>query len=164
MLNPLSAIRIIFWKYTALVLWMAASPYAVWYCVQTSIPPILKGVHSFTELLVGLAYLPGGAGTVFGGYVNGMLMDWNYRATAKKINHTIDRVSGDNLERFPIEDAGARGAWYLLIVYTYALAGYGWSIKPQTSPAVPLILQVVLAARCTLFRANFQYSIGRNLP
>lgn len=154
-LNPLAAIRIIFWKDTALVLWMAASPYAVWYCVQTSIPPIYKSVYHFSELQVGLAYLTGGAGTVLGGYANGKLMDWNYRVTAKKIGHTIDKVSGDDLKHFPIERARARGAWYLLAAYMCALMGYGWSVMAQTSAAVPLVLQFVLAALCTCFQQTF---------
>lgn len=155
MLNPLAAIRIIFWKDAALVLWMAASPYAVWYCVQTSIPPIYKNVYHFSELQVGLAYLTGGAGTVLGGYANGKLMDWNYRVVARKIGHTIDKVSGDDLKHFPIERARARGGRYLLATYTCALAGYGWSVMAQTSAAVPLVLQFVLAALCTCFQQTF---------
>lgn len=155
MLNPLAAIRIIFWKDTSLALWMAASPYAVWYCVQTSIPPTYKSVYNFSELQVGLAYLPGGAGTVIGGYANGKFMDWNYRVTARKIGHTIDKVSGDDLKRYPIERARSRGGWYLLVIYICALVGYGWSVIAQTSAAVPLVLQFVLAALCTCFQQTF---------
>lgn len=154
MLNPFAAIRIIFWKDTALVLWMAASPYAVWYCVQTSIPSIYKHTYHFSELQVGLAYLTGGAGTVLGGYANGKFMDWNYRVTAKQIGHIIDQISGDDLTRFPIERARARGGWYLLITYTCALVGYGWSVT-RTSAAAPLILQFIIAALCTYFQQTF---------
>ena len=50
MVNPLAAIRILFWKDTALVLWMAGSPYAVWYAVQASIPPIYKDIYHFNDL------------------------------------------------------------------------------------------------------------------
>lgn len=155
MLSPLAAIRIIFWKDTALVLWMAASPYAVWYCVQTSIPSIYQRIYHFSDLQVGLAYLTGGAGTVLGGYANGKFMDWNYRVTAKKIGHIIDKVSGDDLNRFPIERARARGGWYLLITYICALVGYGWAVMTRTSAAVPLTLQFIIAALCTYFQQTF---------
>ena len=64
---PMAAIRILFWKDTALVLWMAGSPYAVWYAVQTSIPSIYAGIYHFNELQIGLSYLTGGFGTVSGG-------------------------------------------------------------------------------------------------
>lgn len=96
--NPLTALRIIFFKDTALVLWMAASPYAVWYCVQASIPAIYGDTYAFNAFQIGLAFLTGGFGTVLGGYANGKFMDWNYKTVAKQIGHTIDRVSGDNLD------------------------------------------------------------------
>ena len=153
--NPYAAIRIIFYKDTALVLWMAASPYAVWYCVQTSIPAIYRGAYHYNDLQIGLSYLTGGAGTVMGGYANGKLMDWNYRMTAKSIGHTIDKVSGDNLDHFPIEKARARGAVYLLAVYIGALVGYGWSVQRVVHASVPLILQFLLAALCTCFQQTF---------
>lgn len=155
MANPMAAIRIVFWKDTALVLWMAGSPYAVWYAVQASIPTIYKDIYHFNELQIGLAYLTGGFGTVSGGYLNGKLMDWNYKATARSIGHTIDKVSGDDMNNFPIERARARGSYYLLLIYTAALAGYGWSVQARAHEAVPLILQYVLAALCTSFQQTF---------
>ena len=155
MANPMAAIRILFWKDTALVLWMAGSPYAVWYAVQASIPTIYKDIYHFNELQIGLAYLTGGFGTVSGGYLNGKLMDWNYKATARSIGHTIDKVSGDDMNNFPIERARARGSYYLLLVYIAALAGYGWSVQARAHEAVPLILQYVLAALCTSFQQTF---------
>ena len=155
MTNPMAAIRILFWKDTALVLWMAGSPYAVWYAVQASIPTIYKDIYHFNELQIGLAYLTGGFGTVSGGYLNGKLMDWNYKATARSIGHTIDKVSGDDMNNFPIDRARARGSYYLLLVYIAALAGYGWSVQARAHEAVPLILQYVLAALCTSFQQTF---------
>ncbi|KAL9136203.1 MAG: hypothetical protein Q9175_002592 [Cornicularia normoerica] len=155
MANPMAAIRILFWKDTALVLWMAGSPYAVWYAVQASIPSIYKDIYHFNELQIGLSYLTGGFGTVSGGYLNGKLMDWNYKATARSIGHTIDKVSGDNLSNFPIERARARGSYYLLAVYIAALAGYGWSVEARAHEAVPLVLQYMLAALCTCFQQTF---------
>ena len=155
MANPMAAIRIIFWKDTALVLWMAGSPYAIWYAVQASIPSIYKDIYHFNELQIGLSYLTGGFGTVSGGYLNGRLMDWNYKAIARSVGHTIDRVSGDDLNNFPIERARARGSYYLLAVSIAALAGYGWSVQARAHESVPLILQYVLAALCTSFQQTF---------
>ena len=54
-------------------------------------------------------------------------MDYNYRATARKINWSIDNVSGDNLKDFPIERARARGSgWLLLMLFV-------WMLQPRTS-------------------------------
>lgn len=121
LLNILDCLKILIWKDTAVILWMAASPYAVYYCVQTSIPSIYKDIYGFNELKIGLSYLPGGAGVVLGGYVNGKMMDINYTITAKKIGLAIDRVSGDGLSHFPIENARARGCWVLLLAYTISI-------------------------------------------
>ncbi|KAM0795979.1 major facilitator superfamily domain-containing protein [Usnea florida] len=153
--NPVAAIRILFWKDTALVLWMAGSPYAVWYAVQASIPSIYKDIYGFNELQIGLSYLTGGVGVVSGGYLNGKLMDRNYKATARSIGHTIDKVSGDDLNNFPIERARARSSYYILAVYITALAGYGWAVQARAHEAVPLVLQYVLAALCTCFQQTF---------
>ena len=153
--NPLAPIRIILWKDTALILWMAGSPYAVWYCVQASIPTIYKDVYGFNEIQIGLSYLTGGVGVVFGGYANGKLMDRNYKITAREAGHAIDKVSGDNLSNFPIERARSRGSWCLLTIYICALTGYGWSVQANAHESVPLMLQFVLAALCTSFQQTF---------
>ncbi|MCJ1468272.1 hypothetical protein MMC07_006900 [Pseudocyphellaria aurata] len=155
MANPVACLKIIFWKDTSLVLWQAASPYAVWYCVQTSLPHIYKDIYGFNELGIGLSYLPGGFGTVLGGYANGKLMDFNYKATARQAGHTIDKISGDDLDEFPIERARARGSWYLLAVYICGLAGYGWSVVAHAHASVPLMLQFVLSILCTCFQQTF---------
>lgn len=153
--NPWAAVRIIFWKDTALVLWMAGSPYAIWYCVQASLPLIYKEIYGFNDFQIGLSYLTGGFGTVVGGYANGKLMDRNYKMTARRIGHTVDKVSGDDLNHFPIEKARARGSWYILAVYLCALSGYGWAINFHAHVSIPLILQFVLAAICTAFQQTF---------
>ena len=141
MLNPLPCLRIIFWKDAALVLWMHASYYMVDYSIQTSIPSSFKDIYHFNELEIGLAYLPRSAGIICGGYVNGKVMDRNYRTTANQIGHTIDRERGDDLRHFPIERARTRGSWYLLTILTATLIGYGWALEQRSHVSVPLLLQ-----------------------
>lgn len=143
MLNPLPCLRVIFWKDAALVLWMHASYYMVDYSIQTSIPSSFKDIYHFNELKIGLAYLPRGIGIISGGYVNGKLMDRNYRTTAKEIGHTIDRERGDDLRHFPIERARTRGSWYLLATLTGSLIGYGWALEQRSHVSIPLLLQFI---------------------
>jgi len=152
MANPSACLRILFWRDTALVLWMSSSPHAVWYCIQTSIPLIYKDTYGFNELQIGLTYLPGATGVILGSYLNGKMMDRNYRVTARSIGRTIDKVSGDDLDDFPIEKARARGSYYLLIVYTCALAGYGWVLRRRVHEGVPLPLQLMLGMLWTSFQ------------
>ena len=143
MLNPLPCLRVILWKDAALILWMHASYYMVDYSIQTSIPSSFKDIYHFNDLEIGLVYLPRSAGIITGGYVNGKLMDRNYRSTAKGIGHTIDRECGDDLRHFPIERARTRGSWYLLLILTGTLIGYGWALEQRSHVSIPLLLQFI---------------------
>ena len=142
-LNPLSCLRIIFWKDAAQILWVHGSFYLVDYSIQTSIPSSFKDVYRFNELEIGLSYLPRGVGIILGGYANGKMMDRNYNATANQIGHTIDRDRGDDLNHFPIEKARTRGSWYLLGMLTCDLIGYGWALHQHSHVSIPLILQFI---------------------
>jgi MFS family permease len=63
--SPLASIRVISYLDTSLALWLSAFYYALWYCIQTSIPSTFKASpYSFNELQVGLAYLPGSVGVI----------------------------------------------------------------------------------------------------
>ncbi|KEF54925.1 uncharacterized protein A1O9_09368 [Exophiala aquamarina CBS 119918] len=139
--NPLACLRIIFHLDTFLVLWMHGSFYTVDYSLVAAIPDIYSQMYHFNEFQIGLAYLPRGIGIIIGGYCIGKVMDYNYKSTARKINWTIDSVSGDNLKDFPIERARARGSDWLLLVSTLGLIGYGWAVHYQVHVSVLLILQ-----------------------
>ena len=143
LLDPLESLRIIFWKDSALILWMHGWFYLVDYCIQTTIPSTYKDVYHFNELQIGLSFLPRGAGIILGGYTNGKLMDRNYRVTAAQIGHTINSRAGDNINNFPIERARTRNSWYLFGLLSFVLIGYGWSIQKHSHVSVPLILQFV---------------------
>ena len=131
------------WRDAALILWMHASYYMVDYSIQTSIPSSFNDIYNFNELETGLAYLPRSAGIITGGYINGKMMDRNYKVTAKEIGHTIDRECGDDLRHFPIERARTRGSWYLLAILTGTLIGYGWALEQRSHVSIPLILQFI---------------------
>ena len=153
--NPFACLRIIFWRDTALVLWMQASFYSIWYCIQTSIPLIYKEIYHFNEIEIGLSFLTGGVGVILGGFVTGRMLDRNYKLTANEIHHTVDRISGDDMKNFPIERARSRGTWPLLGISTCALIGYGWAVQTRAHPSIPLMLQLVLGFMCTVFNQIF---------
>ncbi|CAF9912234.1 MAG: hypothetical protein HETSPECPRED_000882 [Heterodermia speciosa] len=150
-----SPFRIVFYKDTALTLWMAASAYANYYCIQASNAPIYKDIYQFNELEIGLAYLPGGAGVVLGAYANGKLMDRNYALTAKEIGHEIDHVTGDDLDIFPIERARVRSCWILIGISSCGWIGYGWALEKSVHASVPLLLQLMHGFLCTCILQTF---------
>ncbi|KAK8090908.1 hypothetical protein PG994_000413 [Apiospora phragmitis] len=113
--NPFSSLRLIFYWDISLVLFLAASPYSLWYLIQTSIPIIYGAAgYDFREIYVGLTYLAGGFGVIAGGFINGRLMDWNYRVVARQAELPVDKHSGDNMSKFPIERARSRGSMLIL--------------------------------------------------
>lgn len=141
--SPLASIRIIFYPDAFLCLYLHGSFYVVDYSLATAIPAIYTSVYHFNALDVGLAYLPRGVGIIIGGFLNGKLMDHNYRVTARSIGFVVDRVHGDDLVEFPIERARSRGAYCLLLIAVATLVGYGWAVHQHLHFSVLLVLQFV---------------------
>lgn len=147
--NPMPSLRIVFHLDTFLALWLAGSPYALWFCVQTSTTPVFAVTYSFNPLYVGLCFLAGGVGIILGGFIAGKLMDMNYRHVATADGFPIDRIRGDDVTQFPIEKARSRGSIRILLASLCVVVGYGWVVERRTHPAVPLIFQGYLGCKCT---------------
>lgn len=151
--NPFTSLRLVFYCDTFIALWLAASPYAVWYLIQTSITSIYgqgDGGYGFKDIYVGLCYIPGGAGVVTGGFIAGRIMDMNYKHIAAKAGFSTNKNDNHNIHDFPIEKARSRFSLVILTVSMCLLVGYAWAVKYKVHPAVPLILQFFLGAKCTI--------------
>ncbi|KAK2751716.1 hypothetical protein FQN55_009157 [Onygenales sp. PD_40] len=162
--NPFVSLRIIFYWDTFLILWLAASAYAVWYCIQTSIPLIYGRDYALNDLIVGLCFVPGGAGVIFGGLISGRLLDWNYKRAMEEearlpIGNNIDQIGEGRADSphqsFPFEKARSRGSMTILCLCTAALIGYGWAIEYHAHMSIPLILQFIIGAKCTIVLQMF---------
>jgi len=162
--NPMTSIRLIFYPDTFLALWVAASPYAIWFCVQTSITPIFTNNYRFNELQVGASFLTGAVGIIVGGFISGWMMDKNYRFVAQSAGFTIDRVRGDDLTNFPIEYARSRGSITLMLTSLWATVLYGTVVQKRVHPAVPLLMQAFLGCKCTVLHQNFSALIVDYFP
>jgi len=93
-------------------------------------------------------------------------MNRDYRLTAKDNGFTIDKVSGDDMQHFPIEKARFRSILYPAVISSVCIAGYGWSLhahivspcqlvaEPNTdkmkSVAAPLVLQFFIGAMISM--------------
>ncbi|KAK3935807.1 major facilitator superfamily domain-containing protein [Diplogelasinospora grovesii] len=151
--NPFASLRIVFYADTFLTLWLAASPYALWFCVQTSITPIFALGYGFNPLYVGLCFLTGGAGIIAGGFITGKLMDANYKHVAKKAGISIDRGRGEDMSEFPIEHARSRGSIRIITVSLCAVIGYGL-----------LVFQAYLGCKCTVLHQVYSALIVDLFP
>ena len=56
------------------------------------------------------------------------VMDWDYKVTVKKISSEVDNVRGDDLSKFPIEQARSRLSWVFHILQCSFALAYGWAI------------------------------------
>ncbi|KKY27862.1 putative major facilitator superfamily [Phaeomoniella chlamydospora] len=92
--------------------------------LAATIPSTFKAEpYAFSELEVGLAYLPGSLGVIVSMYVTGKALDNNYDRAAREMGFTVDKVKGDDLTNFPIERARSRWCAYLLLLSLAAIAG-----------------------------------------
>lgn len=149
--NPFSCLSIIFARDTALVLWLASCNYAVWYCVTASIPQIYADIYGWSELNIGLAYLPAALTIFASGFITGPWNNYKYRKTAREEGLPADshRVDG-----FPIEKARARQLWPSFFITHLGIAGLGWAVQQRAHPAVPLVIQAITGCiQSTLFFA-----------
>lgn len=139
--NPLRTVRIIMEKDMAVVLFYNAMIYTAFYDVVASIPSLFAEIYHFNDLQIGLCYIPFGIGCCTASFVNGRMLDRNYKRVAKKIGFSIDRKHGDDLRHFPIEKARIDLIWPLLTFGLSCYLCYGWVLEKNADLAWPLILQ-----------------------
>lgn len=139
--NPLKTIHIILEKDVAVVLVYNALIYTAFYDVVASMPKLFLEIYHFNDLQIGLCYIPFGAGCAIASFVNGKMLDHNYKRVARSIGFTIDRKHGDDLRHFPIERARIEPIWPMLIAGLSCYLCYGWVLEKNANLAAPLILQ-----------------------
>jgi len=80
-------------------------------------------------------------------------MNWDYRCTARRYDLVIDKVSGDDMTRFPIEKSRYRSIWYPVIISSICIQGYGWSLEKRTvSQFLSHNLEILMVQSQLLFR------------
>lgn len=147
--NLLPCFRLILHKDTAIVLFSNAMFYMKYSCVQASLAPLLQDKYGLGVLQVGFCYLAFGSATAIASYGVGMIADYDYRQTARSHNLSIDRVRGDDLEKFPIEKARLRTVWLYIFISATATLGYGWTLEYRTNIATPLVMQFLIGLAVT---------------
>ncbi|KAL5352204.1 hypothetical protein ACLOAV_002151 [Pseudogymnoascus australis] len=142
--NPLKTIYIIAEKDVALVLIYNSLIYTAFYDVIASMPVMFKQTYGFNDLEIGLCYLPFGFGCAVTSFLNGKLLDRNYKRIAKRIGFSIDRKHGDDLRYFPIEEARIGIMWPILSVGLASILCYGWAMEMNAPLAAPLVLTFLI--------------------
>jgi multidrug resistance protein len=132
--------------------------YAIWSMVTASTTGLFKSRFGLSEMLVGVAFLPNGLGTIVGSAIVGKLMTGDYAAAEDvyKALHDLppdQKLSSKNVPPdFPIEHTRLRHLPWIATVFTLSTALYGFSLSSPSMTsrqgwiAVPLTLQFLIAA------------------
>ena len=103
--NPLKTLLIILEKDAALILLNNSLVYVAYFDVITSLPQLLREIYGFSDLHIGLSYIPYGMGCLASSIVSGRLLDWNFHRVAKQHGFDANKKWGNDLRTFPIEKA-----------------------------------------------------------
>jgi predicted MFS family arabinose efflux permease len=139
--NPFPCLRIVFHKDTGLVLVSNAIFYTIYSCVQASLSTLFAKIYHLNPIQVGLCYLAYGIGCAIASYGTGKIIDRDYQKTASAIGHSINKIAGDDLTKFPIERARLRSIFWFITIAVACTLGYGWTLHARTHISAPLILQ-----------------------
>ncbi|KAK0621721.1 major facilitator superfamily domain-containing protein [Bombardia bombarda] len=138
--NPFNVLRVVVEKDLAMLLFYSTMVYLVFILICATLSTEFARIYHYSNLQIGLCYLPYGFGCLVAAVFQGRVLDWNYRRLAHKIGFTIDYKRGDDLSKFPIEKARIEPCLPLLVVGIAATICYGWVLQAETSLAGPLVL------------------------
>ena len=103
--------------------------YMVYCCLNASLSTLFISVYKLDQLQAGLIYLPFGAGAAISTVLSGRFLDHSYRVTAKNYGLPVDRARGDDLNKFPIEEARLRIIHLPMLFTACCVIGYGWTVR-----------------------------------
>lgn len=126
--------------------------YAEFYAITATISTLFQPTYPFlNETTTGLCFLAIGGGMMFGGVVNGKLLDWQYQRVKRKALRRLEQEPENTVkpedvtkeEHFPLELARLSMMPAAFAVYAAACIGYGWCLSTGVNIAGPLILQII---------------------
>ncbi|GME62635.1 MFS general substrate transporter [Neofusicoccum parvum] len=146
-------LRFLFEKDVFITLLFGGIVYTVWSMITSSTPSLFQSLYHIDDLLLGLAFLPNGAGCVLGSYGAGLLMDFDYKRTVAETSS-----SSPAAESFSIERARLRSAPWFAAAFALAVAAYGFALGGGIDRA--LVLQFAASASAAaLFAVNTALAI-----
>ena len=113
--NPLTTLKLLFELPTGLVLLCNGVLFAGYYFVTSSVPSQFQEIYGVNDLKVGLIFIAPGFGTPMGAWVNGYLVDGNYRRIAALEGLPIANKGKQDVKNFPIEKARLQIALPMLV-------------------------------------------------
>ena len=140
--NPLSCLVALWNKSNFIIIMVGGLQYAVFGCLAASLSAQMIEVHSLNYLMAGLIYLPAGVAGILAAYFTGILLDHEYRITARRHGLPVSKSDND-IAAFPIEEARLRSIFCFFGLSSLATAGYGWTVQAQVHIIAPFIMQFI---------------------
>ncbi|KAK1529911.1 major facilitator superfamily transporter [Colletotrichum paranaense] len=150
--------------------------YAIWNMVTTSTTPLFKERFGLNELLLGVAFIPNGIGTIVGSVFAGKLLTRDYKAVETKYKETHNIPYDEELSPkdiapdFPLEQARLRRLPWIVFLFVASIVGYGFSLAYPNAVsrpgwiALPLTMQFLIAASANAIFALNQTIISDLCP
>ncbi|KAK7917293.1 hypothetical protein PG985_010901 [Apiospora marii] len=137
--NPLKSLVVLSRRDVAVSIMPGSFLYTVYFCIHTSLSTSFVEVYHLDYLRAGFVYLPFGAGAIISTFVSGRWIDRDYRIVAQSHGLPINKVSGDDLLHFPVEEARLRSVFLPTLVALVSVVTYGWLVHHHVHMAGPLI-------------------------
>ncbi|KAK4187908.1 major facilitator superfamily domain-containing protein [Podospora australis] len=158
-------LRFLFEKDVFVTLFFGAVVYTIWSMVTSSTTALFQERYHLSNLQTGLIFLPNGAGCVLGSQLTGKVLDRDYKVVEARYRagHGLSAdvpLNRKKLADFPVSRARLRSSWYLIILFVFSVAGYGFAISSpllahKPGMGLPLFLQFVIAFTATaIFTQN----------
>lgn len=134
---------------------ISAIAFAILYAITTTLSTLFKESYpQLNETDLGLCYLAIGGGMLIATFINGPLLDRDYRQTRDKMVANLKALEAEKgiimqpedvtkEENFPIELVRLRWLSIYLFIFVACVLPYGWVMRQHTSLAVPLILHII---------------------
>lgn len=145
--NPIESLRVLSRKDVAVTIIPGSILYMIYSCIHTSLATTFIDSYGFSQLQAGLIYLPFGVGAIISTAVSGKWIDRDYRVVAKAHGLPINKVSGDDLLHFPIEEARMRSVFIPTFSALLSVLAYGWLVNEHVVSATSLTTATGSVAR-----------------
>ncbi|PSR80325.1 major facilitator superfamily transporter multidrug resistance [Coniella lustricola] len=142
--NPFDSVTILLEPLLGLLLLYSGIVFAGFYAISTAMSEQLKELYDFSEIEIGLMYLPMAGGSIVAALVVGKSINWNYQRHAKRLGMSLTRGRQDDLSNFPIERARLEVGLPLLALSTCVVFAWGWALQYKSSIAVPAVLMFLV--------------------
>ncbi|KAI1015765.1 hypothetical protein LB505_011990 [Fusarium chuoi] len=133
--DPFASLKIVFEKETGLILGFSALLYGGYYMVLSTLSVQLTSRFNYSSVVVGLCYLPMGAGSICYRYTAGFVMDWNFRRHAKRQGIKIVKNRQQDLKLLPIERMRIEISLPFVYMACAMIIIYGWVMDQKLALA-----------------------------